>query len=248
MWWEPFTFQEGQWYLWRLGGAEIGIRRNGKTWQSFCRGIRWQDRDALCAGPVQEDPVGDVSLQTYVLSRKTAALKPFFQEKPFLLDIGKTKFFPGLKITLELEIPPVLRLIAEKAENAGDTIFNFVPFALKETWFGKNSMEGIFCSLLPLNNAAPCGIAVHCNMTIHNIAKKILELDKIPFHAARLSVYEKEEKLVSDAPVIDALENDFHMIVETAGNEYGTKLAQGKKNNPEHIYKRIRIIKNIAGF
>ena len=226
----------------------MSIYRNGKTWQGFCKDHHWNDRDDSCTGPIQETPVEKASLQTNVINKKTAALKPFFPEKPFLMNLGGLKLYPGIKITLELELPPVLHLVAEKGGREPDIIFNFVPFVLKETWYGKNPMEGKICFSVPINTVAPCSLAVHCSMTIYNKAKRLLELDKIPLYASGLSVYEKGGKLISDAPVIDALGNDFRMSIETAGKEQCTLLSYGNKNDPGLIRQGTRIIKNIAGF
>lgn len=262
MWWEPFTFQENQWYCWRLAGAEIFVCRSGKTWRSCCRSLRWEKRDALCTGPLQEEPADQDAVQTNVLSRKTAALRPYLPKKPFLINTGKLNLFPGTKITLELQIPPLLHLSAEKNENAHDHIFDFSPFTLKETWYGKNSMEGFVCFTLPVNaqnkstadsgnqdmrQGSSCSLEVRCSMTIRNKTKKLLELNAVPLYTAGLSVYEKNQSLISDAPVIDALENDFHMSIESAKSEHGVLLTCGNRNDPGLIQHGTRIIKNITG-
>ena len=263
MWWEYFIFGESQWYLWRLAGAEISVCREEETWHGFCRSLRWEKRDTSCTGPLQEIPSVQTALQTNVIKIKTAALRPFLPEKPFLISLGGIKLYPGMKTTLKLEIPPQLRLIAEKsAGSAPKHIFSFVPFMVKETWCGKNSMDGYLCSSLPVNingktagvaddkNAQEnvlCPLSVHCNMTIRNRTKSVLELKTIPLYASGLSVYEKGGKLISDAPLVDVLENNFHMTVETARNEHSTLLVQGNKSDLRFINQGTRIIKNIAG-
>ena len=247
MWWNPLTFEEGQWYLWRLAGAEIAVCRTGETWQGSCKSLRWEKRDALCTGPLQEEPVVQAALQTNVLNAKTASLRPFLPEKPFLINLGGLKLYPGMKITLELEIPPALYLTAEKDGNAPELIFSFTPFTLKETWHGKNSMEGFLCSSLPVNTGVPCDPAIHCSMTIRNRTKSVVEPNVIPLFTSELSIYEKNGRLTSDVPVVDALENDFHTIIESARSEHSTLITQGNKNDPGFIYQGTRIIKNIAG-
>ena len=247
MWWNPFTFEEGQWYLWRFAGAEIAVCRTEETWQGFCKSLRWEKRDASCTGPLQEKPAVQTALQTNVLNAKTASLRPFLPEKPFLINLGGLKLYPGMKITLELEIPPALYLMAEKDGNTPEFIFNFVPFTLKETWHGKNSMEGFFCSSLPVNTGVPCNPAIHCSLTIRNRTKNAAELNAIPFYAGGLSVYEKDRKLISESPVIDTLENNFRMAVETADTEYGTMLTQGNKNDPNLIRRGTSALSDLGG-
>ena len=247
MWWAPFTFEESKWYLWHLGGAEIGICRNGKAWQGFCGNLRWENRGTECSGPVQGERPSQAALLTNVLKRKTAALKPFLPEQPFLVNLGGIKLFPNNKIALNLELPPLLHLAAEKG-GAPDIIFNFAPFILKETWYGKNTMEGVLCFSLPANTAAPCDLAVHCSLTIYNKTKNVLELDKLPLYGSVLSVYEKNGRLFSDSPNIDALDNNFYKTVDTSKNECGALLTSGNKNDPSLILQGTRIIKNITGF
>ena len=261
MWWEPFTFQDGQWYLWRLSGAEIFIRRKEKTWQGFCKGLRWGQRDTVCMEPVQEDPETSENVQTNVFNRRTAALRPYLPGKPFLISLGGLKLFPGMKTTLNLEIPPLLRLVAEKSGSTPKHIFCFTPFTLKETWYGKNSMEGFLCTSLPVNTGGPCDLSVCCSVQIRNRTKNVLELDTIPFYASGLSIYEKNGKLTSDAPLIDALEDNFYMTIDNSRHEQCTLLAHGDKNDPniiqwgssvlsglgEGFRQKTRIIKNLAG-
>jgi hypothetical protein len=175
-----------------------------------------------------------------------------------LLNLGGLKIFPCLKLALDLSLPPHLNLIAEKNKSNPDIILNFIPFELKETWYGKNTMEGFFCSLLPVNardkavgeiveadNTA--GLAVHCRLQIRNQTKTVLELDKIPFYSAGLAIYEKNGILISDSPVIDALENDFRMAAVSAKSESHSLLVHGKKQEPWRIHQGTQIIKNIAG-
>jgi hypothetical protein len=258
MWWKPFTFKDSQWYCWRLAGAEIFIRREGKSWQSYYKKIRWEMRDSSCSGPSEEKPVSRENLQTDIINRKTAALRPCLPEKPFLLNLGGLKISPGMKLTVDLKLPPQFNLIAEKSKGSHDYIFSFIPFELKETWYGKDTMEGFLYSSLPYNintkivgetaeMPVATGLAVHCRLEIRNQTKTVLELDKVPFNSVELAVYEKHGALISDTPVIDALENDFRMAVVSAKSESHSLLVHGKKQEPWHIHQGTQLIKNIAG-
>jgi hypothetical protein len=264
MWWEPFTFKEAEWYCWRLAGSEIFIRRQGKTWQSYYKRVRWEKRSTSCSGPVEEEPVSHENLQSDIINRRTAALRPCLPEKPFLLRLGGVKFFPGMKLALDLKLPPHLNLIAETSKGSHDHIFSFIPFGLKETWYGKNTMDGFFCYSLPIDavegtigEAAEMpaeipmdhavSLAIHFRLLIHSQAKTVLELDKIPFYSAGLAVYEKNGALTSDTAHIDVLENDFRMTVVSAKSEGCSLLAHGQKQEPRHVYQGTQIIKNLAG-
>ena len=249
MWWAPFTFKEGQWYSWHLGGAEICIRREGRNWQGYCMGLRWEKRGGSCSGPEAVAEPEKTAPMVNIVSRKTAALKPFFPEKPFLVNFKGVRLSPGNKITMDIGLPPMLYLIAEKSSGAPpDIIFNFTPFTLKESWFGKDPMEGVICSSIPLNNAACCSMDINCSITIRNKTKNTMELEKIPLYGSFLSIHEKDGKMTSDAMVIDAMENNFHKTVEPINNEQFTLLTQGNKNDPSLIIQGTRIIKNITGF
>ena len=216
----------------------------------------------MCTGPAEEAPDPGTSLQTNVLNSKTAALMPYLPEKPFLLNLGGLKIFPGMKLTVALELPPLLHLVVKKNKGMDDQIFNFTPFELKKTWYGKNTTEGIFCSSLSVNAcdktctaerdppADPFSgtVAVNCTMVIYNKTKTILELEKIPLFSDELNIYEKNGTLISDTPVIDALENDFHITASTAKIEHGTLLVHGNKHDHGIIHQGTQIIKNITGF
>jgi hypothetical protein len=260
MWWEPFTFKETAWYCWRLAGSEIFIRRDGRSWQSYYKRIRWEKRNALCSGPAEEEPAFQENPQSDIINRRTAALRPCLPEKPFLLGLGGIELFPGMKLALNLKLPPHLNLIAEKSKGSHDHIFSFIPFELKETWYGKDTMDGFFCNSLPINADAKtieeatempvdhaASLVIHCRLLIHSQAKTVLELDKIPFYSAGLAVYEKNGALVSDTAHIEALENnDFRMTVVSTKSEGHSLLSHGQKQE-RHLYQGTQIIKNLAG-
>ena len=262
MWWDSFTFPEGQWYCWSLSGAEIFICRKDRNWQSFHKSIRWDKRGFSCTGPVEATPDYRGNVRTNIINRKTAALWPYLPKKPFLLNLSGLKIFPGMKITLDLVLPPLLRLVAKKSKGDPDLIFDFNLFELKESWYGKTPIEGIVCSLLPFNahgktceietdspgdDPTPGRIGVNCSMQVCNKTKTVLELDNIPFYANELNVYEKDGKLTCDTPVVDALENGFHMTVIPAKSEYGNLLTHGYKHESGFIHQGTWFIKNITG-
>ena len=187
------------------------------------------------------------ALQKDILGRKTAALRPYFPEKPFLVNLSGLKLFPGMKTTFNLRLPPDLRLVAEKTRDP-DQIFSFSLFELKESWYGTNTMEGVLCTSLPLDEqAAPgsFGIEIHCSIIIRNKTKTVLEMDKIPLYAAGLSVYEKNGKLTSDTLLIDALEHSFRITSETVKNENTTLLTQGQRQELDFIHGAARTTKII---
>jgi hypothetical protein len=182
MWWKPIDFRDGQWYGWRLSGAEIFVCRQGRYWQACYKAQRWdrrsgpgQETPAYAGSPAEppgclpgrplgltENPGGGGSVQgclpgcpadwktnSAAWNGETASLRPCFPEKPFLVSLGGVKLFPGMNIKQDLELPPVFNLTAENGGAEPEVIFTFFPFELKETWYGRNTMEGRFCYSLP---------------------------------------------------------------------------------------------------
>ena len=246
--WEYFTFEEELWYCWHIAGARIYVCRNGKTWQGYCSSLKWGSRENYVSGPENEEPVLPAALMTDILGKKTAALKPCFPEKPFLISLEKLKLFPGMKTKLSLKLPPNFCLVSEKGGGVIERIFDFSPFELKETWHGSNTMNGILCYSLPLNSGCDTDIDVHCSMAIINRTKTVLTPEKIILRASELSIYEKDGKLLCDMPVISAGENDFRMEVKTINDENAVPVSHFNKLNPNLIRKGKHIIKNITGF
>ena len=265
MWWKSVIFREDQWYCWRLSGAEIFVCRKGSVWSAFCRPLRWARRSVSCTGPAEETPALFENVQTKILAEETAALRPFLPEKPFLVNLSGLQLFPGMEIMLELELPPSFRLLAansaliEPASLDSGIIFDFAPFQLKESWYGKNTMEGCLCSSLPVVIPRAAGdvnpgdagnsaqAIIHCTVVIRNRAKTTLEPDKILFFAEGLAVYEIDGRLVSDSPIIEEHGNDFHITGITSMADHGTLLVPGSKNKADLFAQGTRIIKNITG-
>jgi len=287
MYWDPFTFSDGRWYQWSLAGAEIAVCRTGRFWQAYCRPLPWNERGSACG--VQEVPGfpwngADESaramplLDAAVWDGDSAALRPCLPEKPFLLNLGGLTVLPGADTALELELPPAFRLVpangedgtvsAAREDSPTAVIFGFTPFELKETWYGRNTMEGTLCSsltvnvpaCLPAQQAAPsetdsslCArgrsqAVIHCGMTIRNRAKTVVRPGKVPLYADGLAVYGMGGKLQSDAAVIETSGNDFRQTSQPPETEQGILLAPpGGKNSDGLIRQGTQIIKNLAG-
>jgi len=292
MYWDPFTLSDGRWYQWHLAGAEIAVCRNNRFWQAYCRKLPWNERGAAGAnaggddGPVQEVPgffPQGSPLDAAVWDGDRAALRPGLPEKPFLLNLGGLTILPGTETTLELELPPVFRFVSVNDETgmaysadqtkAGEgslpyIIFSFTPFELKETWFGRNTMEGALCSSLnvpvsacvpseqtapsktnlPLNTRGCAQAVIHCSMLIRNRAKTVLKLDNVPLYTSGLAVYAIDGKLQSDAPVVEVSGNDFRQTGQVFRTEQGVLLTPPvSKNTDGLIYQGTQIIKNLTG-
>ena len=299
MYWDPFTLSDGRWYQWHLAGAEIAVCRNNRFWQAYCRKLPWNGRGAAGTtfvgganessddGPVQEvpgfPPQGS-PLDASVWDGDRAALRPGLPEKPFLLNLGGLTILPGTETTLELELPPVFRLVSANDETgtaysadqtkAGEgslpyIIFSFTPFELKETWYGRNTMEGVLCSSLnvPVSACLPSGqttlsktnllnintqscaqAVIHCSMMIRNRAKAVLRLDNVPLYTGGLAIYAIDGKLQSDALIVEVSGNDFRQTSQVSRTEQGILLTPPvSKNNEGLIYQGTQIIKNLTG-
>jgi len=252
------TFQESCWYCWHLAGAGIFICRSGNCWQGFCTKIPWDERKGGCSGPVQEEPANAAFADKVIMDGETAALRPCLPEKPFVVNLNALRLFPGQEISLDFRLPPNFRLITEEeSDQPEETIFNFAPFILKETWYSHNTMKGVIG--FPLSAAVPgtdnagdvsgspeTFPGIGCTMLIRSRAKNTVELDKVPLYTDILAVYENNGKFICDGLIIDEYGKDFHLTVKP---EQGTLLTPASKSGMGDTLLQwgTRIIKNITG-
>jgi len=252
------TFQNNSWYRWHLAGTDIFIRRTGSLWQSFYRQIPWNECTGAYSGPVQEEldsgALSNGSLSgSAAWNGKTAALQVCFPEKPFLLNLAGIKIYPGMELFLELQLPPAFCLLpGESNDNSeqSEILFSYIPFFLKDAWFGKDTMRGNIYSSLPTSilPSANESLGIYCALHIRNHFKTTLELNRVPLYTDMLAIYEKDGKFMSDKPVIDVYGDDFR---ETVIKEQGTLLAFPviKSGRGDSIIRRgTQIIKKIARY
>ena len=193
-WWAPLAFAEGRWYRWNMAGAEIAVCRSGNVWRGRCRSLRWDRRNkdagtgVVCtdetatsensttAGNENSTTAESGSIYnvyTSVGAGTSAALRPCLPEKPFLVKTAALSILPGMEVTVELDLPPLFRLIPVEHSAAGipadgeagiagggpapanpvngEALFTFSPFVLNETWYGADTTRGILCASLPAN-------------------------------------------------------------------------------------------------
>ncbi|MDR2210907.1 MAG: hypothetical protein LBO65_05480 [Spirochaetaceae bacterium] len=261
-WWEPFTPQDGMWYRWLLLGAEILVCRRENRWSGLCKDRPWKERTGTCSGPGEagmNDPPGDIFWGN---SSKypSAAIRPLLPAKPFLISFPRgLRLFPETELTLELNLPFLLRLSIVKNHRAEETIFSFEPFILNETWYGDTTMEGLLCLALNMDGIfeepaetpgekAPQTGAIRCRMLLRNRVKTAVKLSAIPLFAGEFSIYEKDQELVSDTPVVDIFgTGDFRM--SPAAPDHARVLVPGNKSGVGEmlIHHGTRIIKDITG-
>jgi hypothetical protein len=258
-WWETLEFREAVWYHWLLEGAEIFVCRRGSFWYSQCRERQWKERSAECSGPLEIEEARFPTLEarfptqpwafSSVLwdSGSTAALRPGLPAKPFLVQPGLL-LFPNMETSLKILLPPLLHLSAVKPSAGQETLFTLVPFTLKESWYGADTMQGTLCLSLPSASGKSGGAAVRCRVLLRNRTKTALKLDTFPLYASELGIYESGGALVSDTPVIDVYgDGDYHMSVKAP--EGGSLLIPGNKSGMGDllIHHGTQIIKNITG-
>lgn len=221
------TFKDNVWYCWHLAGTNIYIRRTGSLWQSFYRQIPWTECTGTYTGPSQEEPESAAAFNNAAWNGKTAILQIGFPEKPFLLNLGGITLYPGMELFLELQLPPAFCLLPGESEinmEQSEILFNYVPFFLKDAWFGKDTMRGDIYSSLPASflPSANASLGIYCALQIRNHFKTTLELNRVPLYTDTLGIYEQNGKIISDKPVIDVFGDDFR---ETIIKEQGTLLA-----------------------
>ncbi|MDR1308284.1 MAG: hypothetical protein LBK74_12020 [Treponema sp.] len=219
-WWESFIPREDVWYRWNLWGAEIAVRGGpGGRWQGFCRELPWNRRNGVCSGPLEgEAPDGAAITVLWEVppenTEQRIALTPCLPAKPFLVFPADTlRLSPGTETILELEMPPVVRLILHSGASP-EVLFTFTPFTVKETWHGEDTMTGVLCYALPAANGArqAAGVSqaggagtgaagtagagtaesapgIRCRLLLRNRTRAILEPGKMPLHVEELSVY-----------------------------------------------------------
>ncbi|MDR2471088.1 MAG: hypothetical protein LBD09_03135 [Treponema sp.] len=170
-WWAPLAFAEGRWYRWNMAGAVIAVRRDGNVWRGRCRSLRWDTTAKNKDGKTHNE-------YTSVRAGTAAALRPCLPEKPFLVKTAALRIFSGMEIPVELDLPPLYRLVpvedltgaadaagfppdgeggmtggvpvCSACRVSGEALFTFSPFVLNETWYG-DPMRGILCASLSVN-------------------------------------------------------------------------------------------------
>jgi hypothetical protein len=174
---------------------------------------------------------------------KSAALKPFFSGKPFLIKWGdKLRLLPGAESSLTLGLPPSLKFTLDR-----ETLFFPNPFILNETWYGKDTMDGVICTSLNAELSVPAGVSVCCTVHLRNHSKQSIELDRIILHAEELSMYESGGQLYSDIPVFDFFGGgECKTGIKTFHGEHKKLVNPGIKNSMGLIRHGTRIIKNIT--
>jgi hypothetical protein len=212
------------------------------------------------AAPLSACPAGELTVAAG--EGEYAALRPFFDEKPFLIKFSAVlRLFPGAETAVTVDLPPLLRFEAD-----GTTLFSFRPFVSGDTWYG-DTMKGFLCSCLAVDFAPYPKTAgpplVPCTVSIKNSSALTAELDHVLLYADELSIYENYENsgengggngessggLLCDTPVIEIFDGDFRMSVKTAAED-ARLVSEGVKNSVGDMLIRrgAEIIKNITGY
>ncbi|MDR1388446.1 MAG: hypothetical protein LBJ31_00520 [Treponema sp.] len=208
-WWGTAQLKEDVWYRAVVYGAAVYLRRSRSQWTAAYTDIRWNKAFAesspaaeYAAGP----PPGAVCSHIRAnVPGGEISLGPFFESKAFLVKTalpGALKIFPGAEAAIALELPPSVYIGAELA------LFSINPFVLKETWYGENTMKGIFAYSLESSLVRDAGI--HCPLLLKNKSRTPVVLDHLLFYP-ELSIYERRAEnsrsLCTSTVIIDLFAN-----------------------------------------
>ena len=252
--WKPFKSEDGQWYRWRLNGAQACVRRDGGLWTAvFCR-IPLERFGGVFQGPAKEDPPSvdeaPAAMETVFFRGKgeTVRMRVCLGSRPVVLSTKEPlRISPGSRIRCRAFFPPLVKLEL----SSGKIIAEFEPFLPPLTFWGQDTMNGEVCGCLPLGfqegDVRPSSLAV-CDISLRNSGKAVTEIREIAVFPATISVWLAGGLLVADDLEIDFLDSGSRQKVLRPDRPDKELLNAGAKRSAgESLARRgAGFIKNIV--
>lgn len=256
--WDSFKPKDSIWYRWRLNGAGAYLRKEGELWQTAFTVIPFQERNVDFGGPEKQAPPDSLAITHAWGHGQQVSLHPYLSAQPYLLTVKeKMRIAPGQGVSFTATLPPVL-----KFEWTSDMVLSeAMPFTLPQTWFGSDTMTGVFCHAIaeglfpsPVRQAKTPSTFINCEILVKNNTKTVFELENFAVYPQPLTVYLHQGRLSADTLEL-TLEQDFSGIEQkinigsAKGGDY-TILSPGIKSGVGETIARwsVDIIKNITGF
>lgn len=260
--WDFVDLEDGRWYLWRLNGAAVAVRRTGNEWKIALKPARLEDLAGGAGGPeIVAD--GDVDLPRDVSFAialgKRVSLRPAMPELPYLVTVkDPVNILSGAEAAFTVDLPVVFRAETEH----GELLRELAPFTLSKTWFGDTS-GGTLCWSLPAaldpgyleGSSEHGGVTVgpsslaSCRITVRNRTRSSIELRRMAVYVELLRIWEVGGRLVTDGIVVDSLpDGGLKMSVADGTPPDGKLLSQAKVGQRELLVRRgVAFLRTIAG-
>ncbi len=256
--WNSFNPSNGQWYRWRLNGAEIYLRKDGEEWRSVFLPIRYEDLAPIADGPELASPPTDAPVSFVIARGNRVALRPSPPRRPFLIDVGNSiRLMLGSEAYFQIDLPIEARLETEN----GDCVGEGLPFILTNAWFG-DKLSGVLCYYLRQNldpysrgerkengeSARLFRSLARCKLRIRNGTKGAIDLKHIAVYTDLLPVYDSGDGLVTSDILVDSLsDGGLKMSVQTESAR-GPLLAAARVTQSELLVKRgVNFLRELTG-
>ncbi len=269
--WNFFEPTEARWYSWSLDGAILWMRKNGEEWRFALKSIPFKQIEHDTHGPDSTEPPEATEVSLSVARGKRVALRPYPSSMPYLVAArNDVKIHAGTEAWFTIALPPLFRVELE----SGTVLFEASPFFTTTTWFGDKT-SGNLCLSLPidldpecrnengdlvdsatkesLERAAhylSCRSLIHCRIAVKNHSKEALEVKRLAIFTNLMSVYEKDDTLVSDTIVITATaDGSLQTNIDDTGTKHLRKVHSAPKSglNEVLIQKGVSFLRSIAG-
>jgi hypothetical protein len=250
--WNYHKPEEGRWYCWHLNGAAAYLRKEGNAWQTAFAPISPDAMGERFGGPEEalapESLPGTLSLGL----GDQVILRPSLSPKPYLATLeNKTLLFPETEIALDVFFPPLLQFELSPVL----ILAGFMPFTLRETWFGADAGSGILCLALPAflvrrGKEAPesWGALIRGGLILRNRSKDPVDISRFIIYTETLAVYEEENRLYSDEMTMEFLAGGDLRINDRAPDRRMNRIRPDKYSARDVLIRRgADFIKKITG-
>jgi hypothetical protein len=234
--WNYHKPEEGRWYCWHLNGAAAYLRKEKNEWRTAFAAIPPGAMGERFGGPEEAPPPESLPNILSIGPGHRVMLRPSLSPKPYLAALEtKTRLFPETKTVLDVFFPPLLQF--ELSRNL--ILAAFMPFVLRETWFGVNTTSGVLCLALPpplvlgeKETPKPRDALIRGSLILWNRSKDPVDISRIIIYTEALAVYEEENRLYTDGIIMEFLAGgDLRINAQAPGkpmkrisrNSHGTR-------------------------
>jgi len=265
--WHSFKPKNAEWYRWRLNGAAAYLRRDREAWRAAFKTVPFHCRGGDFGGPEAACPPEDLPVTRAWGAGESVFLHPYLSPLPYVLrPRERLRIAPGRSCRFAVALPPLLRF-----ELAPERVLaEEMPFTVSRTFVGPNLMHGEICHSLSLvfehcaprhddvpddddraarrgTGEAPSAL-IHCDITVVNSTKSMLEPESLTIHPEPLSVYVHRDRLVTDALALDFVDGECRPRVERTVAPGHRLVSAGVKYRAGESFARrsVDIIKDIT--
>lgn len=248
--WSYHQLTEGQWYRWRLDGAEVFLKNFGSTWSWATRPKQPEGLRRDFGGPEVCDPPEGLEVRRSIAASQPIALRPFALARPFVVVPHRpVTLLAGEETEFLVDVPVSVHWMT------GDdrTLAHPNTIELHKTWFG-DTTAGRLCFLWPTSlddpEVAPFGSMIRCRIVLRNHGRSSLLVRQFPIYCEYLSLWEVDSTLRTDLVLVEGL-NDQSLRMTTVPYPAGERdvlLYEAVVTQSELLFQRgVDFLRSIAG-